>query len=78
MVCTFRFRRSDFNVVDASPFGRDIIGELEQACEKAGIAFGVYYSHSIDWKDGGDAGIKDYGPEKPRRRSLLITLIPLS
>ena len=59
---------SDFNVVDASPFGRDIIRELEQACEKAGIAFGVYYSHSIDWKDGGDAGIKDYGPEKPEKK----------
>ena len=59
---------SDFNVVDGSPFGRDIIRELEQACEKAGIAFGVYYSHALDWKDGGDSGIKDYGPEKPEKK----------
>ena len=25
-------------------------------------------SHSIDWRDGGDAGIKDYGPEKPAKK----------
>ncbi|MCK5172462.1 MAG: alpha-L-fucosidase, partial [Planctomycetes bacterium] len=56
---------SSFNVVDATPFGRDIIRELEVACKKAGIAFGVYYSHALDWRDGGDSGMKDYGPEKP-------------
>ena len=32
---------SDFNVVKATPFRRDIIRELEQACERGGIAFGV-------------------------------------
>lgn len=50
----------DFNVVDRTPFGRDIIRELEQACQRAGIAFGVYYSHALDWRDGGDGGMKDY------------------
>ncbi len=59
---------SDFNAVDATPFGRDIIRELEQACKKAGIDFGVYYSHALDWRDGGDSGIKDYGPEKPQKK----------
>lgn len=59
---------SDFNAVDATPFGRDIIRELEQACKKAGIDFGVYYSHALDWRDGGDSGIKDYGPEKPEKK----------
>jgi len=58
---------SDFNIVDATPYGRDIIRELEQACEKAGLAFGVYYSHGSDWMDGGDHGMKDYGPENPER-----------
>ena len=53
---------SDFNVVDSTPFGRDIIKELEQACGKAGIAFGVY-SHALDWRDGGDAGIRTTGGE---------------
>lgn len=57
---------SNFNAVDATPFGRDIIRELEQACKKHELDFGVYYSHSLDWRDGGDSGMKDYGPEQPK------------
>jgi alpha-L-fucosidase len=61
---------SDFNVVDATPFGRDIIRELEQACQRAGIEFGVYYSHALDWKDGGDGGMRDYGYTGQRRSNF--------
>jgi len=63
----FKSEVSDFNVVDASPFGRDIIRELEQACQRAGIEFGVYYSHSLDWRDGGDGGMRDHGSGAGRR-----------
>ena len=45
---------SKFDVMDASPFKRDIVAELYQACKKYGLGFGVYYSHNIDWADGGD------------------------
>ncbi len=38
-----------FNVVDATPFGRDIIKELAAACAAAGIKFCVYYSQRQDW-----------------------------
>ena len=63
----FDTKASDYNVVQATPFKRDIIRELEQACKRGGIDFGVYYSHSVDWADGGDAGMKDYGPsENPK------------
>jgi len=64
---------SDFNIVKATPFGRDAIKEMEIAARKAGIAFGVYYSNSLDWRDGGDGGMKDYGPgsgKKPRRAAM--------
>ena len=64
----FDSKASDFNVVKATPFKRDIIRELEQACQKEGIAFGVYYSHALDWRDGGDSGMKDYCiHEKPQQ-----------
>ncbi|MDX9882119.1 MAG: alpha-L-fucosidase [Prolixibacteraceae bacterium] len=45
---------SNFNIVDATPFKRDIVKELYDECQKHGIEFGIYYSHNIDWYDGGD------------------------
>ena len=44
-----------YNVVDATPFGRDIVGELAEACAKYGLKFGIYYSQDLDWheKHGG-------------------------
>jgi alpha-L-fucosidase len=41
-------KMSDYNIVDATPFGRDVIGDLAPECRRQGIEFGVYYSHSID------------------------------
>ena len=40
---------TDFDIVDATPFGRDVIGELAQACRAAGLKFGCYYSVDRDW-----------------------------
>ena len=51
---------SDFNIYDYTPFKRDPIEEIYQACQKYGIRLGLYYSHSIDWMDGGDAGQAQY------------------
>jgi alpha-L-fucosidase len=59
----FDSKVSDYDVVDATPFGRDVVGELHAACERAGLPFGVYYSHSIDWYDGGDGGYALSGSE---------------
>ena len=41
---------TDYDVVDRTPFGRDIIGELAEACQRNGIRFGVYLSHEFDWR----------------------------
>ncbi|MDZ7718607.1 MAG: alpha-L-fucosidase [Balneolaceae bacterium] len=39
---------SDFDIIDASPYDRDIIGELAEATREQGLDFGVYFS-LIDW-----------------------------
>jgi len=50
----FDSKASKFDVMDATPFKRDIIKELQDACKRQGLEFGVYYSHNIDWTDGSD------------------------
>lgn len=48
---------SDFNIVDATPFGRDPMKELAAACKKENIGFGFYYSQNQDWTaPGGGRG----------------------
>lgn len=44
---------SPYNVVDASPFGRDIVGELAAACKKHGIKLCLYYSQAQEWHHAG-------------------------
>lgn len=44
----FHTRYSDYNIVDATPFKRDILKELADECHKQGIRLHFYYSH-IDW-----------------------------
>ncbi len=44
----FRTAASDYDIIDATPFGRDIVGELAEACAEAGLGFHLYYS-LLDW-----------------------------
>jgi len=45
-----------FNIVDATPFKRDPMKELAEACRKEGLGFGFYYSHNQDWTYPGGSG----------------------
>ncbi len=56
---------SDYNIYDFTPFKRDPIEELYKACKKYGIRLGLYYSHSFDWMDGGDAGVAQELARRP-------------
>ena len=39
---------SPYNICDATPYGRDVLAELSEACREADIKLHLYYSH-IDW-----------------------------
>ncbi|MHC4144359.1 MAG: alpha-L-fucosidase [Planctomycetota bacterium] len=55
----YHSKANKFNIVDATPFGRDPMKELAEACEKHGLGLGFYYSHNQDWTfPGGGNGPK--------------------
>ena len=45
--CLWDTKYTDYNIMH-SPFKRDVVKELSDACKKQGIAFGTYYS-TCDW-----------------------------
>jgi len=49
----FHSKASKYNIVDATPFHRDPLKELAEACEKNGIRLGFYYSQAQDWHEPG-------------------------
>jgi len=55
-------RHSDYNIVKSTPFKRDIIKELSEACKKEDLKLHLYYSH-LDWTR----------PDYPRGRTGLHT-----
>ena len=54
----FKSQASPFNIVDATPFKRDVLKELAEACRKNDINLGFYYSQAQDWNHPGGAAIK--------------------
>jgi len=40
-----------YNIVESTPWKRDPIAELNEACQRQGLKFGVYYSLGRDWHD---------------------------
>jgi len=46
--CMYHSNYTDFNIVDATPYRKDIMKGLAEACKRGGIDFAVYFS-LIDW-----------------------------
>ncbi len=44
----FDTKASDYDIIDATPFKRDVLKELADACHKEGITLNFYYS-LLDW-----------------------------
>ncbi len=51
----FDSKVSEYDIMDATPFKRDIIKEMADACKKQGMPFGLYYSQAQDWHVPGGA-----------------------
>ncbi len=45
----FKSEASSYNIVDATPYGKDVIAALARECSKAGIKLCFYYSQKQDW-----------------------------
>lgn len=82
---------SDYDIVDATPYGKDPMKALAQECKKAGIKLCFYYSQAQDWADPDAAGNdwdfpdedkKDFGhylenKVKPQLKELLTQYGPI-
>ncbi|QGY47812.1 alpha-L-fucosidase [Maribellus comscasis] len=47
----FKSDASDYNIVDATPYGKDVIKALAEECHKQGLRICFYYSQSRDWNE---------------------------
>lgn len=69
-VAMYDSKVSDYDVMDATPWRRDPMKELQAACRKQGIKFGFYYSHAFDWGEENGAG-NDWDWQNPGGDKLL-------
>ncbi|MEI9946305.1 MAG: alpha-L-fucosidase [Chitinophagaceae bacterium] len=49
----FKSSASKWNIVDATPYGKDILKQLAEACKRHGMKLGFYYSQAQDWNNPG-------------------------
>jgi alpha-L-fucosidase len=76
----FDSKVSDYDIMN-TPYNKDIVKQLKEACKKQGLKFGLYYSHVIDWEHPhaytGEGKLKnrmnslDYDPNKMDRSKFL-------
>lgn len=69
----FNSPSNDYNIVTRTPYGKDPMKELVDACHKHDMKFGFYYSLGRDWEDpdvatdwphkGGRSNLVDYPDE---------------
>jgi len=70
--CMFETELTDYNIVDATPFGRDPLKELAEACSREDIKLGFYYSQTLDWHHPNGMGNDwDFSPANQNFTSYL-------
>ncbi|HNX78957.1 MAG TPA: alpha-L-fucosidase [Prolixibacteraceae bacterium] len=59
----FDSKVTDWDMVDATPYGKDLLKPLAKACKKEGIRLGFYYSQAQDWTHPGGAAARKVATE---------------
>lgn len=59
----FDSKASDWDIADATPYKKDLLKPLAEACRKYGIRLGFYYSHAQDWVNPGGAAARKVATE---------------
>ena len=59
----FKSNASKWNIVDATPYGKDVLKPLAEACRKYGMKLGFYYSQAQDWNNPGGAAARKVASE---------------
>jgi alpha-L-fucosidase len=59
----FDSKVTDWDIVDATPYKKDLLKPLAEACRRNGIKFGVYYSQAQDWNHPGGAAARRVATE---------------
>jgi alpha-L-fucosidase len=76
----FDSKAFDYDIM-STPYKRDIVKALKDACHKQGLKFGLYYSHNIDWEHPQNAilnggkhswmNLTDFKPEQMNKEVYL-------
>lgn len=51
----FDSKASKWDIMDATPYGKDLLKPLAEACQREGLKLGFYYSQAQDWNHPGGA-----------------------
>jgi alpha-L-fucosidase len=54
----FDSKATKWDIIDATPYGKDLLKPLAEACRKHGVKLGFYYSHAQDWCHPGGAAAR--------------------
>ena len=61
---------SNWNIVEATPYGKDVLKPLAEAAQKHGIKLGFYYSQAQDWVHPGGSFWDGYGWDPAQEGSM--------
>jgi alpha-L-fucosidase len=58
----YKSEADKYNIVDATPFKRDVVKELADACRKYDMKLGLYYSQELDFHEEHGGGVHYIDP----------------